>query len=97
MSENYRNIKIRETIGDFNKKVKMNMVGMDGNAFNLMGQFEKRAKIDRWKSEEIQYVLHQCMSGDYNNLLSVLLRYTEEDEENPEVIYHNGKTYRLSE
>ena len=97
MSENFRNIKIDEINGDFDKKVRMNMVGMDGNAFNLMGQFEKRAKLDKWESEEIQYVLHQCMIGDYNHLISVLFRYTEEDEENPEVIYHNGKTYRLSE
>jgi hypothetical protein len=93
----FRDIKIRESIGEFNRKVKMNMVGMDGNAFNLMAQFEKRAKSDKWTSEEIQYVLHQCMSGDYDHLLSVLLRYTEEDEENPEIIYHNGKAYRVIE
>jgi hypothetical protein len=37
------------------------------------------------------------MSGDYDHLLSVLLRYTEEDEENPEIIYHNGKAYRVIE
>lgn len=94
---NFRDIKIRESIGEFNKKVKMNMVGMDGNSFNLMGQFAKRARLDKWTDDEVQYVLSQCMSGDYNHLLSVLLRYTEEDEENPEVIYHNGKAYRLAE
>lgn len=94
---NFRDIKIRESIGEFNKKVKMNMVGMDGNSFNLMGQFAKRARPDKWTDDEVQYVLNQCMSGDYNHLLSVLLRYTEEDIENPEVIYHNGKAYRLAE
>lgn len=93
----FRDIKIRESIDDFNKKVKMDMVGMDGNAVNLMGQFKKRAKSDGWENEEIQYVLHQCMSSDYNNLLTVLLRYTEEDIENPEIIYHNGKAYKRIE
>ena len=77
----FRDIKIRESIGEFNKKVKMNMVGMDGNAFSLMGQFEKRAKSDKWTSEEIQYVLHQCMSGNYDHLLETLLNATEPEED----------------
>lgn len=94
---NFRNIKIDEATGEFNKKVKMNLVGMDGNAFNLMGQFEKRAKHEKWTSEEIQYVLHQCMSSDYDNLLKTLLKYTEEDLDNPEIVYHNGRAYRRIE
>lgn len=94
---NFRNIKIDEATGDFNKKVKMNLVGMDGNAFNLMGQFEKRAKHENWTSEEIQYVLNQCMSSNYDNLLKTLLKYTEEDLDNPEIVYHNGRAYRRIE
>jgi len=77
MSENFRNIKIDEISGDFNKKVQMELVGLDGNAFSLMGEFIKNARRQGWSHEEREYVLDQCMSGDYNHLLCVLLKYTE--------------------
>lgn len=93
----YRNIKIDESIGEFNKKVVMNLVGLDGNAFSLMGEFSKRARRQGWTKEEINYVLEKCMGSDYENLLRTLMQYTTEDEENPELIYHNGKAYRRVE
>lgn len=93
----YRNIKIDESIGEFDKKVVMELVGLDGNAFVLMGEFSKRARRQGWTKEEIGYVLEKCMSGDYDNLLRTLMQYTTEDEENPEVVYHNGKAYRRVE
>jgi hypothetical protein len=94
---NCRNIKIDEINGEFNKKVVMELLGMDGNAFVLMGEFSKRARRQGWAKEEIDYVLGKCMSGDYNNLLRTLMQYTTEDEENPEVVYVNGKAYRRIE
>jgi len=90
----YRNIKIDESIGEFNKKVVMELVGLDGNAFSLMGEFSKRARRQGWTNDEINYVLEKCMSSDYDNLLRTLMQYTTEDEENPEFVYHNGKAYR---
>ena len=90
---NFRNIKIDESLNIFNKKVIMNLVGQEGNAFNLMGIFNRNATKQGWTKEEINYVIHQCMSSDYDHLLCVLMRYTEE-EENPEIIYHNGEQYR---
>ncbi len=63
------------------KKVKMNLVGLDGNAFSLMAAFSRNAKRQDWTKEEIDVVLQKCMSGDYDNLLSTLLEYTEEDDE----------------
>ena len=60
------------------KKVKMKLVGLDGNAFSLMGEFQKNARKQGWKKEEIDVVLKKCMSGDYNNLLTVLMEHTEE-------------------
>jgi hypothetical protein len=55
------------------KKVKLSLAGLDGNAFNLMGAFRKRAKEERWSQEEIDEVLTECKSGDYEHLLSVLM------------------------
>lgn len=60
------------------KKVKMKLVGLDGNAFSLMGEFQQNARKQGWKKEEIDVVIKKCMSGDYNNLLTVLMEHTEE-------------------
>lgn len=60
------------------KKVKMKLVGLDGNAFSLMGEFQQNARKQGWKKEEIDVVIKKCMSGDYNNLLRVLIEHTEE-------------------
>lgn len=60
------------------KKVKMKLVGLDGNAFSLMGAFKQNARRQGWNKEEIEVVMKKCMSGDYNNLLRVLMEHTEE-------------------
>ena len=69
-----------------NKRVCMNLVGLDGNAFSLMGAFSKEAKRQGWKQEEINTVLEECKRADYNHLLFTLMQFTEagymkEDEE----------------
>ena len=37
-----------------NKKVKLELVGLDGNAFTLMGAFKRQAERERWAKEEIK-------------------------------------------
>jgi len=66
------------------KKVKMSLVGLDGNAFSLMGTFKKNARKQGWTKKQIEVVIKECMSGDYNNLLCVLMDNTEDsiEEEN---------------
>jgi predicted protein tyrosine phosphatase len=69
-----------------NKRVCMNLVGLDGNAFSLMGAFSKEAKRQGWKPDEIKTVIDECKSGDYDHLLFTLMQFTEagymkEDEE----------------
>ena len=59
------------------KRVRMNLVGLDGNAFCLMGVFQKNARRQGWEREEIEKVLDECTSGDYNHLLRVLMAHTE--------------------
>lgn len=60
------------------KKVKMKLVGLDGNAFSLMGAFKQNARRQGWNKEEIDVVMKKCMSGNYDNLLRVLMEHTEE-------------------
>jgi hypothetical protein len=66
------------------KKVNLNLVGLDGNAFMLLGAFRRQAKKEGWTKEEIDAVCQQAMSGDYNYLLGVLLEHTETVEEEEE-------------
>lgn len=54
------------------KKVKLELVGLDGNAFSLMGAFQRAARKQGWNQEEIKTVLDDCQSGDYNHLVAVL-------------------------
>ena len=69
-----------------NKRVCLNLVGLDGNAFSLMGAFSKEARRQGWKPDEIKTVIDECKRGDYDHLLFTLMQFTEagymkEDEE----------------
>ena len=59
------------------KKVKMKLVGLDGNAFSLMGAFQREAKKQGWFKEEIDEVFEEAKSGDYDNLLRTFIKYIE--------------------
>ena len=62
------------------KKVTLQLIGLDGNAFSLMGAFQNQARKEGWTSEEIKSVIDECHSGDYNHLLCVLMDHCEEPE-----------------
>ena len=60
------------------KKVKLNLVGLDGNVFNLMGHFRRAAHRQGWTTAEINVVIDQCKnSKSYDELLCVLMDNTE--------------------
>ena len=59
-----------------NKKVKLKLVGLNGNAFSLMGAFRQQARKEKWTPDEIKVVLDECMSGDYDYLLATLMEVT---------------------
>lgn len=58
------------------KLVKLKLVGLDGNAFSLIGAFQGAARKQGIAKEEIKAVMDDCMSGDYNHLLNVLMNNT---------------------
>ena len=55
------------------KKVNLTLVGLDGNAFNLMGAFQRQARKEKWLQEEIKQVLDKCKEGNYDELLCTLM------------------------
>ncbi len=46
---------------------------IDGNAFAIMGTFRRQAKKEGWTDEEIEVVMTEAKSNDYNHLLQTLM------------------------
>jgi len=59
------------------KTVDLDLVGLDGNVFNLIGAFLRQAKREKWEESEIKAVTDAAMSGDYDNALRVLVEHCE--------------------
>lgn len=57
------------------KKIKLKLVGLDGNAYSLMGAFNKQAEKEKWTPEEIKTVLDEAKSGNYGHLLMTLQKH----------------------
>ena len=60
------------------KKIKLNLVGTDGNAFAIMGAFKRQARKEKWSEKEISSVLNKAMSSDYNHLLATISNRCED-------------------
>ena len=54
------------------KKLNLDLVGQDGNAFSLLGYFARSAKAAGWTPEQIAAVRDDATSGDYDHLLYTL-------------------------
>ena len=63
------------------KKVKMQLVGLDSNAFVIMGTWRSNALRQGWSQEEVHAVLEEAQSGDYDHLLATIAMNTTESDE----------------
>ena len=61
-------------------KVKMQLAVLDGNGSALMGAFSRNARRQGWTSDEIDTVLTECWSGEYDHLLCTLMDNIDDDE-----------------
>lgn len=59
----------------------MQLVGLDGNAYSVMGAFQQEARRQGWTKEEIDKVLNEAMSGDYNHLLATIIENVDMPDE----------------
>lgn len=57
------------------KKVKLKLIGIDGNAFSILGAFSQAARREGWTPEEIKAVTDKAMSGDYDKLLGTIMAH----------------------
>jgi hypothetical protein len=53
--------------------VRLDLVGLDGNAWALMGAWQAAARKQGTPRDEIKKVMDDCMSSNYNHLLQVLI------------------------
>jgi len=60
--------------------VKMPLVGEDGNAFAILGRFQREARREGWSPEQIKAVMDDATSGGYDHLLCVMMENTTEED-----------------
>jgi len=58
-------------------KIKVRLVGSDGNAFAVLGKVRKALRKAEVSQEEIGQFMKEAMSGDYNNLLKVCMEWVD--------------------
>lgn len=59
------------------KSVRLNLIGLDGNAIVLGGAFISSARCQGWREEEIRAVIRDATSHNYQRLLHVLALHCE--------------------
>ncbi|MCK5019237.1 MAG: hypothetical protein KAS32_19415 [Candidatus Peribacteraceae bacterium] len=65
-------------------KPKVQLAGLDGNAYSIMGRVVKALRRNGHTKEEISQYKEESMNGDYDHLLRVALKWTEEPDEEEE-------------
>ena len=58
-------------------RVRLDLVGLNGNAFALLGAFRSAANTQGFPEEWIKEVVDEAMSGDYDHLLQTLIAHTD--------------------
>lgn len=64
------------------EKVILDLVGVDGNAFAILGTFRQYAKKQGWTPKEINAVCDEAKKGDYDHLLATISAHCESPENN---------------
>ncbi len=62
---------------EINKTIELSLNGMDGNAFMILGAFTRQAKKEDWTQEEIDQVITEAKSSDYDHLVQTIIKYTD--------------------
>lgn len=63
------------------KTVDLELDGVNGNAFIIMGVWRRQAVKEGWSKDEIDAVLDEAKSGDYDHLLATIINHCESKNE----------------
>ncbi len=58
-------------------KVKVKLVGEDGNAFAVLGKVRRALVRAGASKEELDAFMKEATSGDYNNLLATAMKWVD--------------------
>ncbi len=61
--------------------MKYTLIGVDGNAYAIMGYTAKAMRREGFSKEEIDKMYEEAKSGDYDNLLMVCMKYVDKANE----------------
>jgi len=67
--------------GNIMGKPKVELVGYDGNAFAILGRCRKAARRAGMTPEEINEFTNEATSGDYDHLLTTVMKWFDTDDE----------------
>ena len=59
------------------EKVQFDIANSDGNAFALIGGWKRAARREGWSEDDIEAVLAEAKSGDYDHLVQTIMGYSE--------------------
>lgn len=59
------------------EKVQFDIANSNGNAFALIGGWKRAARREGWSEDDIEAVLVEAMSGDYDHLVQTIMGYSE--------------------
>lgn len=57
--------------------VKIELVGLDGNAFVIVGAWMQAARRQGWSQEDIEKVKAEAISGNYDHLVYTITCHSE--------------------
>lgn len=58
-------------------KIEFDIANSDGNAFALIGGWKRAARREGWTEDEIDAVIAEAMSSDYDHLVQTIMEYSE--------------------
>lgn len=59
------------------EKVQFDIANSDGNAFALIGGWRRAACREGWSEDDIEAVLAEAKSGDYDHLVQTIMGYSK--------------------
>ncbi|MFN5848809.1 MAG: hypothetical protein ACK5UE_08840 [Chitinophagales bacterium] len=59
------------------KTVHLDLVGVQDNAYSVLGAFSRQARREGWTPEEINLVTQEAKQGDYDHLLATIRSYCD--------------------
>ena len=59
------------------EKVQIDIANSDGNAFALIGGWKRAARREDWSEDDIEAVIAEAMSSDYDHLVQTIMEYSK--------------------